>query len=268
MMSSTSRVSIRNVLVALDDATLGSEMMEAAVKVAVALQADLQGLYVENDSLLRLAELPFVHEVTNGLATVRPIDARSMACAMRHRAELARRILENRAESARIRCSFSVTHGRAGRRSLLCTMRSSSESDVIFFACRSHSPGVTPPLGLRARPVVRPLLLLVDNSPRSARALAAATAVARTLKSPIVLLVLAHDHQTFQHVSSATSAVLSELELAHTLLPHPITTASALIQSTRDQRPNLLLLDRQSELISESTIESMVDQLDCSIVLV
>ncbi len=268
MMSPAPHFTIHNVLVALDDATLGPEMMETAVNVAVALHADLQGLYVEDDSLLRLAELPFVHEITTGSATVRPIDAQSMQRAMRHRADLARRVLEKRAESARIRCSFSVTHGRAGRRSLLCTLRAETETNVIFFACRSHAPGVTPPLGLRTSPVVRPLLLLVDDAPRSVRTVAATTAVASTLESPIVLLVLAHDRDAFQRVSSATSKILCDLELAHTLLPHPITTTSALIQSTRDQRPALLLLSRESELISESTIESMVDQLDCSIVLV
>ena len=55
MMSPAPPFAIRSVLVALDDATFGRETMEAAVHLAADLEAELQGLYFENDTLLRAA---------------------------------------------------------------------------------------------------------------------------------------------------------------------------------------------------------------------
>jgi hypothetical protein len=64
------------------------------------------------------------------------------------------------------------------------------------------------------------------------------------------------------------SGRLTSLELAHTLLPQPVATAAALIRAAVQQRPDLLLINRDSELLSVTSIEAMVEQLDCPIVLV
>ncbi len=81
------RRTIRSVLVAIDDASSGHDIMEAAVSLAADLQAELQGLYIEDVNLLRMAELPFVYEVTTASGAIRPIDAQSLQKAMQQKAE-------------------------------------------------------------------------------------------------------------------------------------------------------------------------------------
>ena len=238
--------------------------MEAAVTLAADLEAELQGLYFENDSLLRAAELPFVQEVTKGSGTVRSIDARSLERAMRNRANHAGMILQRWAESAHIPCSFEVTREKTRRQELLA----SSESDIVFFGAHSHAPAVRPPMGLRTARIARPLLLLIDDSPRCERALATAAAVAGNRNYPIILLVLARDRAHFDKLSSATSDKLCRWEQPHTLLPHPVSNSSALIQMVRCQRPHLLVLNRQCEIITAQTVDAILDQVACPIVLV
>lgn len=264
MTSPPSSCVIRSVLVALDDATSDSETMETAVTLAVDLEAELQGLYFENDSLLRAAELPFVHEITGGSGTVRSLDAHSLQRAMRNRAERVRQVLERWAQSAQIRCSFEVTHERAKRRALLA----SSESEVVFFGSRSHAPAVRRPMGLRPPRISKPLLLLVDESPRRELALATAMVVASNHSFPIILQVLAHSREQFDRLSAIASETLCQRELPHTLLPHPVSKASALIQTVRSQRPHLLVLNRQCEILGEDAIDSLLDQIDTPVVLV
>ncbi len=232
MTSSAIQIAVQSVLVAFDDATFGHEAIEAAVNLAADLEAELQGLYIEDDMLLQIAELPFVQEVTTGSGTVRPIDAQSMQRAMQNKAELVRRVLEHWAKSAQIPCSFAVARGRAMRRTLLAR----TDSDVIFFGCRSHAPTVRRPMGLRPKSVVRPLLLLIDQSARGARALTAAAVVAQNHARPIVLLVLARSSSEFRAIElGSVSAALRSGAAPYFAAPpdyhrqrtHPVRSRSA-----------------------------------------
>jgi hypothetical protein len=237
--------------------------MQAAVRLAADLGVGLEGVYFENVTLLRVAELPFVHEVTRGSGTVRPIDAQSVQRAMQSNAEQARRELQRWADSAKIECSFSVTRERVSCRRLMSTSR----SDIIFFGCRSHAPGVRRPMGLRPR-VEHPLLLVVSGSPQRDAALEAGTTLVQNHARPVILLVLAQTPEQFRQLSSAASQTLCELQLAHTLLPHPVVTRQGLIRSAHDQRPGLLVISRDCELLDDATLEMMVSHLHCPIVLV
>ncbi|MHB8865062.1 MAG: universal stress protein, partial [Pirellulaceae bacterium] len=128
--------SIRSILVALDDACSDHETMEMAVHLAADFQAELQGLYIEDTDLLRMAALPFTQEITSGSGIAREIDAQSMERAMQNKAEHARQVMEQTATRVQIRWSFSVTRGRRTPRSLL----TSSHADLILFGSRSHAP--------------------------------------------------------------------------------------------------------------------------------
>ena len=79
---------IRSILVALDDACSDHETMETAAHLAADLHAELQGLYIEDINVLRMAGLPFMAEITAASGTVRPIDTQSMERAMQTKADL------------------------------------------------------------------------------------------------------------------------------------------------------------------------------------
>ncbi len=257
------RRTIRSVLVAIDDASAGPETMEAAVNLAVDLEAELQGLYLEDVSLLRMAELPFVNEIATGSGAVRQIDAESMRKAMQQKADQLRQAMFHRAESAQIHCTFTVASGRVLQRVLLAT----SETDVVFFGCRSHAPSVRPPTSLRPRGAIRPVLVMIDTSPHSRRAWEIAEAVAQKHLRPLVILLLAFDRVTLRQLTRDAMERSQATRLQVTLLPQPITNLPSLIQTVRKQRPELVLLSRECPLLDDEAIESLVDQLDCFTVL-
>jgi hypothetical protein len=253
-----------SVLLALDHATCGGDMLQAAISLAADLETELRGLYVEDDTVLRIAALPFAQEVLRASATVRRLDAQTLRQAMHRAAEQIRQQLERQAASAQVRFSFGVESGHFSQRALLAT----ADNDVLVFCCRNHVPRVRPPLAMRPRPAPLPLLVLFDRSPRGTRTLTTAAAVARNHSRPIILVILAHESDSFHQLAAIASGQLTSLELAHTLLPQPVATAAALIRAAVQQRPDLLLINRDSELLSVTSIEAMVEQLDCPIVLV
>ncbi len=60
------------ILVAIDTSPHGRAALEAAADLAAASSAELCGLFVEDLNLLRLAGLPFAHEIEFASATPRP----------------------------------------------------------------------------------------------------------------------------------------------------------------------------------------------------
>ncbi|MGB7837261.1 MAG: universal stress protein, partial [Terrimicrobiaceae bacterium] len=57
-------MNIRRILVALDASAHSRAALEAACELALGLDAELSGLFVEDINLLRLAQLPFASEIS------------------------------------------------------------------------------------------------------------------------------------------------------------------------------------------------------------
>lgn len=102
---------IRRVIVALDPALGRRALLEAAAEAAGWLEAELVGLFVEDQDLLHFAALPFAHEVGVASAKRRPRDVASMERLMRALARDAREMLAGIAARAPVRWSFRVARG-------------------------------------------------------------------------------------------------------------------------------------------------------------
>lgn len=102
---------VRRILVALDASPQSLAAMEAAAQLAAVLQAELEGLFVEDINLYRLAELPFSYEVGSYSARARRIDAEGIRRQLQAHARRARRRMIALAEQRNLRWSFRVTRG-------------------------------------------------------------------------------------------------------------------------------------------------------------
>ena len=102
---------IRRVIVALDPASSRRALLEAAVDAAEQMEAELVGLFVENQDLLHFAGLPFAREVGVTSAMRRPRDVESMERLLRALAKEAQETLANVAARAPVRWSFRVARG-------------------------------------------------------------------------------------------------------------------------------------------------------------
>ena len=74
---------VSRILVALDSGTNAPAGLDVAVELARRLQAELQGLYVEDDDLFRIAALPFTTQVNLTTGGRQPLDRRRPASACR-----------------------------------------------------------------------------------------------------------------------------------------------------------------------------------------
>ncbi|NLG64734.1 MAG: universal stress protein [Actinobacteria bacterium] len=99
------------IVVALDASPHSVVALEAAAELAMLLDAELEGLFVEDIDLFRLCGLPFGHEVGSYTAEVRRVDHAAMERQLRALAAAMRETMERIALRTPIRWSFRVSRG-------------------------------------------------------------------------------------------------------------------------------------------------------------
>jgi nucleotide-binding universal stress UspA family protein len=102
----------RRILLTLDAIGDASAMIDLAVELAAALNAQLHSQFVEDIDLLRIAELPCTSEIMLSSASERPMDANSILRALQNLSAQSREYLNRIADQASVQWSFNIVRGR------------------------------------------------------------------------------------------------------------------------------------------------------------
>jgi len=143
--------SFRRIVVTLDGSAAGPAALDIAVRLAAALDAQLEGVFVEDVNLVRLADLPFLREVRAHSLVEQAISAESLLRDLRVLARQAEQTLLQAAAARGVSCSFRTWRGHTGLESL----SSSFEADILTLG------------GAGARAAYRSLSLLPRQAPRA-----------------------------------------------------------------------------------------------------
>lgn len=193
---------VRRILLALDSAQ-DSRTLELAAELAALIQGTLHGVFVESSDLLRLAQLPFAHEVTLSSAMARRLEATQLERDLRAQAAQVRRLLENHALRHRVEWSFRIERG-----ALTATLAASSGIDVVMLG-RSGVDTRDPPTG------TTPILAAFDGSAAAGRALdTAADLAGRNL-----LVLLPAEHATELRTAAAAHLASRGMRANYLVLP-------------------------------------------------
>ncbi|MBX7251908.1 MAG: universal stress protein, partial [Candidatus Promineofilum sp.] len=184
------------------------------------LHAEIEGLFVEDIILLRLAELPFAREIRFGQAGARQVEAEALRRNLRARAAVLRRELEEIATENHLSTTFRVAQGAVAEE----VLTAAREVDLLALGRLGHSLAQRVRLGSTARaaiaraasavllvqPVVAsgPVVVLYDGSAAGARALALAAQVSGET-SELRVLVWAPDEETAFERRQLAAHVLS-----------------------------------------------------------
>jgi nucleotide-binding universal stress UspA family protein len=249
-MSENHEIPERRILVAIDTSPHGSAALEVAARLATELRAELQGLFVEDINLLRLAGLPFTREIDYPSGTSRPLDIEAMEQTLRTRAEGVRRAIAETARRTSLRWSFRTSRGNLAQTMLT----ESLEADLLLIGREESSPSTS-----RAIAHQGPIMVIDEGSCSSNRLMDTAQRLARQHADIIVALVTRDDRETTdKHADEPPSFYVQRCS----------SNVEALLQAAKRWRPQILLIDRSSPFASESSINSLVTQLACPLALV
>lgn len=148
-------INTRRVLLTLDANRFSLTTVDLAVSLAASVQLRLHGLFIEDENLLRAAELPCSREIGLMTAQERNSDLDRMQRSLRSMASQFRQHLEQSALASHISWSFESIRGRADDIGL------HNELDVIYTIVGQLSAR-KPTSSVQRQPNI---LLLQDHSP-------------------------------------------------------------------------------------------------------
>jgi nucleotide-binding universal stress UspA family protein len=176
-------------VVAADASAPGRVAIESAIRLAQQLEAELEGLFVEDIDLKRLSELPVAREIRFGAGFGGPVarDASSVAEDLRAEAMRLQRAFEEGASRARVKATFRVTEGRIEH----TIVQPGGEADLLVIGVTrrrgwSDFAGAPAAAGVAKRPLV-----LSDGSEGAERALDLAARLAADEDAALTVVIRA-----------------------------------------------------------------------------
>ena len=175
----------RRIVVTLDASACGRAALEAAAQLAAEFQAELQGLFVEDVDLLRLANLPFASEIPLPCAVPRQLEPARIQCAFRAHAERVRQALAEAADRLRLRWSFQVLQG-----DVVQTSRAlAEEAELLILGwAETTASGSSHRSPAEATAVAGSILVIDEGGPDSDRVLQAAVELAQVKLGELLVL--------------------------------------------------------------------------------
>lgn len=252
-------VETKRILVTLDTSARGQAALKAAIQLALHTSAELEGLFVEDEDLVRLASLPFAREVDFTSAAPRALQLVNMERALRAAAEETQQAFTEALRRVNLHCVFRIERGTVTQASLA----TAGKVDLVVIGQQGRSPRVMAGNFLRNRPSPQKhAVVIFDGSPSAYRALEFGKSLADS--APLMVLVLANngDEVGEQCVSwLASHNVRAEVDRA--LNP----SRDAIFDFVKKWPAGLLVINRDSQFLDDAQICRLVDEFDCPLIL-
>jgi len=248
----------RRIVVTLDSGDIDTAELDRLIHLARRLDAELEGVFVEDSDLLRLSELAFVHEF-------RPISQRSerfesvrMQQELRVVARRAQRTLAAYTEHRGVRWSFRIWRGSMERE-----MLGALQADVLAL----------PRLGVVFMPSAprrqrETITACFDGSESSSGVLkTAADLAADSLGATLrVLLFGALEQQA--GLRREAEEILSQYHGAVVYSGLKEAGLAALLRALQESGSSVLVMQRDNRLLRNTSLRDYLGQLNCPLILV
>lgn len=249
------------ILVALDASTRGRAALAAAVQLALTMRAELRGLFVEDEDLMRLASLPFAREVDFTSASARKLQTVRMERQLRAAADEAQRAFVDATQESNLRWTFRVVRGTITQASL----EAAEDVDLLVIGQQGRRPPVMTGDFLPHRTDGgKRIVVVFDGSPSAFRAIELADNLAHRNATSLAVFVLASsgDEPLSQCVTWLRQQGI-RAEVNQVIQP----SQDAIIDYVSKYPPSVLVINRDSDFIGDAQIRRLVNEFDCPLIL-
>ena len=259
----------RRVLVGMGGCDIPDRMMRVAGELAAAMNAELYGLFVEEEYLLDLSGLPFAKTVGTSGQAPRALTEQLMTDALRRQANLFRRSLSDIAKKANLGWTFGRARGSAAAELLSAARKQDfvvlQATSTIFtvkdmiIAGRTVAAEATGIVicGQRRQPASGPVVAIDDGDETGLQTLRIAKRIATTSDAPISLLVIARSDDEASRIEARAVEMLKDVKQ---LKFHRLTSwgADELKLALQDLRPAFVVADLEGEPFTDDETASAV----------
>jgi hypothetical protein len=271
---------IRRILFALDSGTNVPAGLDVAVEIAGRLRAELEGLYVEDNDLFQVAQLPFTTQVNLMTGSPQPLLAADLERQMARLASSARRRLADAATRGRVRWTFRTVRGRIAQE----VAAAAELADLVIVEGGLHKAPAQERLGLSSRTTIQsvsrsvlilragrrfegPVSVVFDGTALGEKALAMADLLTPDNDALTVLIADPDAEKRRELEARARELLGASAGDAHF---RTLRTASltALCEEVHGHDSGLLVLGADDPLLPKSGVAEILDSLACPVLLV
>ncbi len=237
---------IRRILLALDASPGSLSALEAAVDMAARIEAELSGVFVEDEDLMRLAESPFARQILYPSATQAATSRASVEREMKLQAQRARETLANAAQRAHIRWSFRTVRGKVTPELLAAA----EEGDLLLLLATRR---------VRLRDIS--VAVYYDNSPAANRALLTATRLAGAGRGNLTVLLAVPDAErpALRHQADAQLQTTGVTVRYRRMAPR---NQTSLLDALHGVRAGLLVMPSRAPFDDPAALEKLLRKIE------
>jgi nucleotide-binding universal stress UspA family protein len=269
MIQATEQATIRHIMVTLNAAESARPALETAVRLAAILGAELEGVFVEDINLIRLAGLPFLREVRPSSLAEETFSTQRMQRELRTLARHAERMLEQAAREMGVSWSFQVWRGHAGAASLVQAFG----ADILSLGRTSSL--VSSRVWARTRPRthqfherVAAINVLFSGSEQAVRAVTTACSLAKDLDAYLTVLLPENQADSMPGLKEKARAILDLHEQPARFLQLTGTDAQSLVQAAGASGISILIAEAEHSLLRQTGLDQCLEALSCPVLLV
>lgn len=275
------RFPVHSIMVAIDSSPHASAALEAAARLAVRLQAEIQGVFVEDINLVHLSELPLGREVRLLSGQMRDFDRKTLETDIKSEAGRVRRVFDAKLKGSNLRGVFKVVRGNVEAE----VLNAAKGADLLVLGLAGHSAergtlaGSTA-LASAARAARSVLLLraamvstdravvLFDDGPGALRALEAAANMVGNQAGELILALPAGAGLTDEAVRALAREVLGEDAPALTISRETPAEPSALCLLAHEKDAGLLVVAADNPILANESHRPLLESVGCPLLLV
>ncbi|MEN8107967.1 MAG: universal stress protein [Pseudomonadota bacterium] len=269
MTPATEQTTIRHIMVTLDVSESGRPALETAVRLAALMGAELEGVFVEDINLIRLAGLSFLREVRPWSLAEETISTQRMQRELRTLARHAERMLEQAAMEMGVPWSFQVWRGHAGAASLTRAFAADILSlGRVSSLVSSRTWATTRPRARQSREAVTSISVLFSDSEQAMRAVATACSLAKDLDARLTFLLPENQAEDMPDLKAKARTILDSHKQLARFVQLTGTDVQSLVRAAGTSGICILVAEAEHPLLQQAGLDQCLEALSCPVLLV
>jgi len=273
-------ICIERILVSLDSSKHSLAALHAAIKLAHHYNAALKGVFIEDITLLRLAEMPFSQEVGEYSAIVREISTDGMTRGIFVQSRWVIRTFRKLINQTNLSGDFAILRGNVNE----TIDRESEECDLLILGKSGTNPILRRRLGSTTKALVRkrkkplllveednrlghPMIVLYDSSQFGQVALETAADLLDDGETLIVLMN-EEDPEVFERNQQNVNNWASENQIKISIQNYRPRTFERFLQKIRGLKTGLLILPHIQSIPKRRLVELALEKVSLPILLI